>query len=185
MPAASLTPSPAGAWRWMSIKSPRNQESHSHPRIREGNSKPQASCTVQILQEGKPISTRQLDGAGSGHFAGDLTDLPAGDFQIQLRGTGNDAATDVRVPLHIAVSQEAEMRDVSGDREMLTRISRSSGGQYLPIDQVDRLPERLNALHETESQFVRHPVWNSPLFFGFVLACFAGEWALRKRLGLA
>jgi hypothetical protein len=89
------------------------------------------------------------------------------------------------VPLHVADSDEAEMSDVSGDPAMLTRIARASGGQYLPVEQVDRLAERLNALHETESQFVRRPIWNSPLFFAFVLACFTGEWALRKRLGLA
>lgn len=158
---------------------------HIRARIREANNKRQSTCPIQILREGKLISTRQLVAKEGGQFSGNLADLPAGDFQIQLRGAGSDAAVEVRVPLHVAASDEAEMRDVSGDREMLTRISRSSGGQYLPIDQVDRLPERLNALHETESQFVRHPIWNSPLFFGFVLACFVGEWALRKRLGLA
>lgn len=157
---------------------------HVYARIRDANEKRQTSCTVQILRDGKPVGSRQLT-ANEGHFEGDLTDLPVGDYQIQLRGTGSHASANVHVPLHIAESDEAEMRDVSGDREMLMRISRSSGGQFLPIDQVDRLPERLRALHETESQFVRHPIWNSPMFFCFVLACFAGEWSLRKRLGLA
>jgi hypothetical protein len=158
---------------------------HVRARIRQANPKRQPSCVIQILGDGKTISTRQLAALGGGRFAGDLADLPAGNYQLQLRGTASNGASDVRVPLHVAESDEAEMRDVSGDRQMLTRISRSSGGQYLAIDQVDRLPERLGALHETESQYVRHPVWNSPLFFAFVLACFAAEWALRKRFGLA
>ncbi|HEY1414098.1 MAG TPA: hypothetical protein VGF36_18275, partial [Rhodopila sp.] len=162
------------------------QTLHLRARIRGATPQRQPSCTVQILHDGKSIATRQLGAtaAGGGHFTGELADLPPGDYQIQLRPAANDAAA-VSVPLHIAESDEAEMRDVSGDPEMLARISRSSGGQYLPIDQVDRLPERLSALHETESQFVRHPVWNSPLLFCFVLACLAGEWALRKRFGLA
>ncbi|HSU68147.1 MAG TPA: hypothetical protein VLJ39_14815, partial [Tepidisphaeraceae bacterium] len=145
-----------------------------------------ASCPVLVIRDGKTIATRALASAGGGHFAGRITDLPQGDYQIELRGTtANGQPQAVRVPLHVADSDEAEMSDVSGDPAMLTRIARASGGQYLPVEQVDRLAERLNALHETESQFVRRPIWNSPLFFAFVLACFTGEWALRKRLGLA
>lgn len=160
------------------------QTLHLRARIRGPNPQRQTTCAVQILRDGKTISTRQLAAPDGGHFAAELADLPPGDYQIRLRETAK-VATEVSVPLHIAESDEAEMRDVSGDPEMLGRISRSSGGQYLPIDQVDRLPERLNGLHETESQFVRHTIWNSPLFFCFVLACLAGEWALRKRFGLA
>jgi hypothetical protein len=144
------------------------------------------SCPIEILRNGKMISTRHLDAIGGGHFGGSVADLPEGDYQFQLRGTARDGSVAaVRVPLHIADSDEGEMRDLSGDPALLTRIARSSGGQYMPIDQVNRLPDRLNALHETESQFIRTPLWNSPSFFSFVLACFAGEWALRKRYGLA
>jgi hypothetical protein len=145
-----------------------------------------ATVAVNILRDGKIISSRQLRATGGGHFAGQIADLPEGDYQIELPGTAMDnSPLALRVPLHVADSDEAEMRDVSGDPAMLTRISRSSGGQYLPIEQVDRLPERLNVLHETESQYTRIPIWNSPIFFGFVLSCFAGEWALRKWFGLA
>lgn len=161
---------------------------HVRVRIRGAKSPPPAaaSCPLRVLRDGKLAFTRLLQATGAGHFAGQFTDLAEGDYQLELLGTGADgSAQSVRVPLHVAETEEAEMRNVSGDPAMLTRIARSSGGQYLPIDQVDRLPERLNALHETESQFTRRPLWNSPLLFGFVLACFAGEWALRKRLGLA
>lgn len=158
---------------------------HVGVRLRTGGAETQSSCAIQILRGGKQVSTRRLASSGGGRFAGQIADLPEGDYQIQLRGAASDGAGEVHVSIHVADSDEAEMRDVSGDRNMLTRIARSSGGQYLPIEQVDRLPDRLNALHDTESQFVRHPIWNSPLLFAFVLACFAGEWALRKRFGLA
>lgn len=158
---------------------------HVRARIRDGKAQKQSTCAIEVLRDGKAIFVRQLPATAPGDFVGDLSDLPAGNDELRLLGTGTNPPPDVRIPLHIAESDEAEMRNVSGDREMLARISRSSGGQYLPIEQVDRLPERLAALHETESEFVRHPVWNSPWLFGFVLACFAGEWGLRKRLGLA
>jgi hypothetical protein len=144
------------------------------------------SWPLYVLRDGKAISTRQLAGLGGGRFAGQIGDLPEGDYEFELRGViENGSAPAVRVPLHVAESDEAEMRDVSGDVAMLTRIARSSGGQYLPIEQVDQLADRLNAMRETESQFARQPLWDSPYLFAFVLACLAGEWALRKRLGLA
>lgn len=145
-----------------------------------------ASCSIDIVRGDMAISTRALRATGGGRFAGDISGLLEGDYQLRLRGTTADSSdVAVEVPLHVAATSEAEMRDVSGDPAMLARIARASGGQYLPIEQVDRLPERISAVADSESQFVRRPLWNSPLLFLFVLACFAGEWALRKRLGLA
>lgn len=145
-----------------------------------------ASCTIDLLRDSKAISTRLLRATGGGRFAGDISDVPEGDYQLRVRGTAGDGSdVAVQLPLHVASSSEAEMRDVSGDPAMLARIARASGGQYLPIEQIDRLPERLAAVTASESQLIRRPLWNSPFLFVFVLACFAGEWALRKRLGLA
>jgi hypothetical protein len=143
-------------------------------------------CPIRIVQSGKPGSTRQLQATGGGHFSGSIADLAEGDYQIELAGTAADGSNvAVSMPLQVASSDEAEMRDVSGDSAMLMRISRSSGGQFLPIDRADRLAAQLVAVNETESRFTPRPLWNSPLFFCFVLACFAAEWALRKRFGLA
>jgi hypothetical protein len=150
------------------------------PAPRKG-ARPGSPQIAIVRGNGQLISTRDLRPAG-GEFRATISDLPAGDYQLQLRGPAGDV---LRLPLHIADSDEAELRDVSGDRDHLARIARASGGQFLPIEQVDRLPERLKALHDAEAQFVRYPLWNSPLFFGFILACLAGEWALRKRFGLA
>lgn len=144
------------------------------------------NCEVEVLGAGKVIGRRQLERVGVGQFAGELRDLPEGNCVLQLRGVdagGGNVA--VRVPVHVASSLEAEMRNVSGDPDRLAKIARASGGQYLPVEQVDRLADRLAALRESESRFLRRPLWNSPYLFAFVFACLCGEWALRKRAGLA
>lgn len=144
------------------------------------------SCELDIIRQQRVVSRRQLERVGLGQFAGELRDLPEGNCVLQLRGTdAGGAEVVVRVPVHVAASFETEMRDISGDPNRLAKIARASGGQYLPLDQVDRLPERLAALRETESRFLRRPLWNSPYLFAFVFACLCGEWALRKRVGLA
>ena len=157
-------------------------------RIRDARSPSPAArtCPLEILRDGRLLSVTTLRALGRGQFAGAVRDLPQGDYQFRLRGTGpSGAALDASVPLHVGESDEAEMRQISGDPDMLKRIARSTGGRYFPIDQVDRLPESLNALRETQSQFVRRPLWNSPFLYGLVLACLSAEWALRKRFGLA
>jgi len=161
---------------------------HVRARVRGAQFPPDSarSCELEILRDQKVISRRALDRIGTGRFAGEIRDLPEGDCHIQFRAKAADGAdVAVTVPVHVAPTFEAEMRDVSGDPARLAKLARASGGQYLPIEHVDRLADRLNSLRETESQYLRRPLWNSPYLYAFVLACLACEWALRKRLGLA
>jgi hypothetical protein len=155
-------------------------------RVRGGLAAANASSyPLEIVLRGKSVDTVMLNSTGRGRFEGELRDLQEGDYQLQLRGTGRSARTVVSVPLHVAAGDEAELRDVSGDFQQLSRIARSSGGEYFSLENVDRLPNRLAGLHGIESQLVRRSLYSNPLLFVFVLACLAGEWALRKRHGLS
>jgi hypothetical protein len=126
-----------------------------------------------------------LHSTGRGRFKGQVRDLREGNYQLQVRGTGRSSRSVASIALHVALSDEAEMRDISGDSGQLNRIARSTGGDHLTLDDLDWLPARLAGLHNAESQLVRRPLYDSPLLFAFVLSCLAGEWALRKRCGLA
>jgi hypothetical protein len=161
---------------------------HVRARVRGAKSPAETArfCELHIIRQQRIVSRRQLERVGPGQFAGELRDLQEGDCVLQLRGTdAGGGEVVVKVPVHVATGFEAEMRDISGDPSRLAKIARASGGQYLTIDQVNHLPERLAALRETESRFLRRPLWNSPYLFAFVFACLCGEWALRKRVGLA
>jgi hypothetical protein len=158
---------------------------HVRARIRGAIAVNLGSYPLEIVEGGKSVGTIVLNSTGRGRFEGDLRDLHEGEYQLQLRGSGRASRTVVSVPLHVAASAEAELRDVSGDWQQLYRIARASGGEHFSLEDVNRLPARLATVHGTESQVVRRPLYSSPLLFVFVLACLAGEWALRKRQGLA
>jgi hypothetical protein len=155
----------------------------------DGGKSPSAAartCALEIMRGGKVIDIRHLQSIGGGRFEAGFSDWTTGDYQLRIRGVEtNNAAVAVHVPLHVIDTDEAEMRNVSGNSGLLGRIARSSGGEVFGLDQLDRLCERLAARGAGESQFTRHELWNSPFLFTFVLACLAGEWALRKRFGLA
>jgi hypothetical protein len=78
-----------------------------------------------------------------------------------------------------------EMADVSADPRLLRRIANSSGGQFLPLDQLNTLPRRLTEIRQRQSRLVEYALWDSPYLFAFVLGCLSAEWAMRKKFGLA
>jgi hypothetical protein len=81
-------------------------------------------------------------------------------------------------------AMEAEMADLTGDESFLRRISESSGGQFLRLDQVNQLPKRLSDIHDDVSRPMEVPLWDGPYLYALVLGCLAAEWGLRKRFGL-
>ncbi|HSZ54023.1 MAG TPA: hypothetical protein VK797_00060 [Tepidisphaeraceae bacterium] len=144
-----------------------------------------SSYPLQVVLGGKTVATVVLRSVGRGRYQGQVRDLREGNYQLEIRGSGRSARSVASVPLRVAASDEAELRDVSGEPATLNRIARSTGGEHLTLDEVDRLASLLDGLRAGESQFIRRPLYNSPLLFVFVLSCLAGEWALRKRYGLA
>lgn len=78
---------------------------------------------------------------------------------------------------------EGERLDL--DEEALRRIADASGGQYVPLEGLNRLVRRLKARRAEERRAVVIPLWNGPLMF-LIFVAFAGlEWHLRRSRQLA
>lgn len=141
---------------------------------------------VEILREGKSVRTVQLSQVGLdglGRYQGSIDDLAVGDYELRLADPASPGEAAV-VPLHVAVNSEEEMANLAPDEQQLRRISESSGGAMLALDEVGSLPERIAAAQTGQGRLLERPLWDSYWLFLFVVACFATEWALRKRLGL-
>jgi hypothetical protein len=139
-----------------------------------------ATVDVRVMRGGDVIRTQSLTGVGPGRYAGTLLGLPVGDYRIEARAA-NDA---IGYPLHVVGQYESELEDPSGDPQALRRIVEASGGQALTLDQMRQLPGTLAELTRRPN-LVTVPLWSSSYLFVFVVACFALEWAVRKRMGLA
>ncbi|HEY8668676.1 MAG TPA: hypothetical protein VIL86_18660 [Tepidisphaeraceae bacterium] len=161
---------------------------HLRARVMDEKGAPsqQGTQRVNILREGKLARTLTLTAGkpeGTGRYSGTLSDLPPGEYLIELpRPDGKGA---LKLPLHVAASHEMEMQDVSGDEQMMRRFAASSGGEMLTLDQVGSLAEKLNEAGGRQAHLAEHALWDSPYLFLFVLACLGAEWGLRKRFGLA
>ncbi|MDB6172158.1 MAG: putative rane protein [Chthoniobacteraceae bacterium] len=79
----------------------------------------------------------------------------------------------------------AEFRDLKPNRPLMEHLASKSGGRLLKPDElaalVRELPSKPAAINETWTR----PLWHTPWMFLFALACFVGEWGLRRSKGLA
>jgi hypothetical protein len=95
------------------------------------------------------------------------------------------SVSELMLPLKIERSSEAEMADISGDRDFLQKLAEASGGTCINIDQIDALPQLLADARLRQPRTAEIDLWSSAYLFLFVVSCLTAEWALRKRLGLA
>jgi hypothetical protein len=130
--------------------------------------------TVRMAPVGEP---------DSGRFEATVAG-PAEADEYRLRVRGPDGA-ELQYPLHVARSYEAEMANLSPDENVLRRLAQSSGGEFLTLEQLKTLPQRLAARHDREPTSTELRLWSSWYLYAFVLACLGAEWSLRKRFGLA
>jgi hypothetical protein len=82
------------------------------------------------------------------------------------------------------VAADDEMRNVLPDHARLEALAEATGGQVIPLDELDRLVPLVPNLAEKVATDVREPLWHSPLAFGVVLFLLAFEWVLRKMIWL-
>ena len=78
-----------------------------------------------------------------------------------------------------------EFRSLVANRALMETLARKTGGQVISPRQlatfVRELPSKRVPMTETFTQ----PLWHTPLVFLFALACFIGEWGIRRWKGLA
>jgi uncharacterized membrane protein len=87
-------------------------------------------------------------------------------------GWSNDLAAD-------------EFRSLKPNLGLLEEIARKTGGEVIAANELEqfarRLPQRRAPVMESWSR----PLWHTPAMFGFALACFLGEWGVRRWKGMA
>lgn len=149
------------------------------------------TIVVEVQSPARPPVSINLAARGGGRFDGRVPSLEPGDYTLRLRlpgrarGRNVDPNTLPMLPLHVLGEDSLGFVDLASDTALLDRISQSSGGRSLSIDQIDELPRLLREVRVEDSQLARRPIYSSPMLMVFVLACLSAEWALRKRAGLA
>ena len=92
-----------------------------------------------------------------------------------------------RVLLETAVLAEAdrrEMVDADYNPAYLAELARQGNGTFVPLAEIDGLPERIPLRPVYSERVERFGLWQMPWVYVLLAALLLGEWACRRRRGL-
>jgi hypothetical protein len=77
-----------------------------------------------------------------------------------------------------------EFARVEPNRALLEKIAERTGGEVIELDQLDAFSEQLPHKNVPLSEPIMRPLWHRGWLFMLAVACFCGEWGLRRWKGL-
>jgi hypothetical protein len=110
--------------------------------------------------------------------------LPPGLYVVMLDAPGLDGMPTAGAPLEVAASETPERVELSASRDALARLAAPNDGRVFAVDEVAEIADRLEARSEPKARVESATLWDGPVALGLFFAIVAGEWALRKRVGL-
>lgn len=77
-----------------------------------------------------------------------------------------------------------EFERVVPDIELMERLAKQTGGQVIPIANLESFVRSLPTREAPLSETYTTPLWHQPWVLAVIVACLCGEWALRRWKGL-
>ena len=200
------------AWRqlvrWLVADIPKRVELETEPNL----SDPNQSTMLRVRVRGKDfqpldnvntsIVVEQMSAVGTNRTTVRLTAEPsvtepgvyeatyipreAGAYEARAVATSSAGVEEGKVAAGWASNiGNEEFQALKPNIALLENLARVSGGELIPAANLkafaESLPNRKVPLMETAST----PLWHRSLVFLFALACFIGEWGIRRWKGLA
>lgn len=101
---------------------------------------------------------------------------------LAVRGADSTRSPDAAL---LADTQGADVERAELRTPLLRRIAQETGGRYYPLDEAGRLAD--DVIYTESGITVREArdLWDMPVIFLLLVGLLGGEWALRRRRGLA
>ncbi len=149
---------------------------------------PDAAVEITVTDSAGTEYPYTMDPVGQGRYTLDIGTLPEGTYRYsaraQLEGTelGTDQGEFSVAPLRL------EYQAPRADAVLMRQIATRSGGTTHAASTADELPAALERQASFSAETVRQTseseLWRTSLFLVVLLLLLAGEWTLRKYLGL-
>ncbi len=78
-----------------------------------------------------------------------------------------------------------EFKSLSPDTEPLESIATKTNGRLVNWNELDSITELFDKRSAPITEAWSYPLWHNGWLFMVALSCFLGEWALRRKRGLA
>lgn len=159
-------------------------------RVRDESFEPLADAEVMVAVSsggGEPVELRAMPSdTAPGEF--EVTFLPEDEAMTMVEATARDADEIVigqAADGWVANAAADEFRRLEANRALLASIAEATGGRVIKASALPRFADDLPRMEMPETRTWTRSLWHTPYVFLLVLACFAGEWFLRRRSGLS
>jgi uncharacterized membrane protein len=120
-----------------------------------------------------------------GEYSGGFTPTELGTHQVEVAATRGEttlgtASTVVEVAESTSEYFGSQMR-----RPLLERIAEETGGRFYTAETIASLPEDLSITGRGATVIEEKDLWDMPVVLFLLVGVIAGEWAWRRRKGLA
>ncbi len=80
---------------------------------------------------------------------------------------------------------ETEFQNALPDFAAMDALARSTGGELIAVDDLEKLPSRLRKVPQLLTELRVRPLWHSSGAFALALLCLSAEWIIRRKGGAA
>jgi len=122
----------------------------------------------------------------AGLYIASYTPRESGGYRVETTVLNENGATAGTAETGWSTNLDAEeFRLLAPNRALMEQLARKTGGEVIAPDRLEKfakdMPQRKAPITETSTE----PLWHTSGMFLFALACFLGEWGIRRRTGLA
>ena len=125
------------------------------------------------------------DIAQAGDYRAVFTTSKSGVHHLEVSSSGGLSQTGSASLSFLAVNSLHEMRGGAMNQNLMEKIAQAGGGNYYKPRTADLLVKDLNTNQKVHTVTLQLDIWNIPIVFFMLLACFSLEWLLRRRMGLS
>jgi uncharacterized membrane protein len=159
---------------------------------RDKEFQPLDSATVQIhvtpVRAGETNTVRLMAESSStspGAYTASYIPRETGGYRAEAVVLNADGAEVGRAEAGWASDPAAEeFRSLKPNHALMEKLAKQTGGEVVTADGLERFVKSLQNRKAPVSETITQPLWHTAGMFLFALACFAGEWGVRRWKGL-
>ena len=134
---------------------------------------------------GDPITIATESGDTSGVYEAEYLPFEPGGYRVETKVVGGDGkALPPNTAGWIWSPRESEFERLAVNTEQLTQLARATGGETVPLDQIDRFVQTLDKRPVPVTELSVTPFWHQSWVFATALLCLCAEWGIRRWTGL-
>ncbi len=145
----------------------------------------QVTATIELPSGDEAFVPLDWSVERDGEFVGTFVTGERGHYKVEVDATSEGELLGVATSRFTVDTLNEELFGAARRDSVLGRIADETGGRQYELDEMERLVEDLSVSREGTTVREARDLWDMPILFLLLVALLGGEWAVRRRLGMA